>query len=390
VLALSVFGSYISITRAVAGVAYKENTIETLRYATRLAPGSAEVHIALGIQVDLAGLDPQLEFGEAARLAPFLAEPWLRLGLLAESRGDLPSAERLLLHAADIDHKQLPRFTLMNFYFRQGDTVRFWRWARLACERVYGDPATIFDLCWRMAAEPSEVYDKAIPRDHAILRAYTAYLVSRGRIPSAAQPARDLLAQASAEDRDLVLDYCDRLVDISPAEALSVWNAACSRGLLPYGPAGHPVDLVNPAFAADPLQKAFDWKLVDAVQVPTARVPSGGMEFSFNGRQPESIELMSQTISIPARPNWRLIVEYQTERIASPSGLLITMEDRITRQLLANGSLPPSDPGIRQTVAFRSPASGLAALHFRYQRPLGSVRTEGTLTVRSVHIEAVP
>jgi hypothetical protein len=66
------------------------------------------------------------------------------------------------------------------------------------------------------------------------------------------------------------------------------------------------------------------------------------------------------------------------------------MEDRITRQLLANGSLPPSDAGIRQTVAFRSPASGLAALHFRYQRPLGSVRTEGTLTVRSVHIEAVP
>jgi tetratricopeptide (TPR) repeat protein len=364
--------------------------METLRYATRLAPGNAEVHIALGIQMDLAGLDPQPEFGEAARLAPFLAEPWLRLGLLAESRGDLPSAERLLLHAAAIDHKQLPRFTLMNFYFRRGDAVRFWHWARLACERAYGDPAPMFDLCWRMAAEPAEVYEKAIPRDHAILRAYTAYLVSRGRIASAAQPARDLLAQASAEDRDLVLDYCDRLVDISPAEALWVWNAACSRGLFPYGPAGHPVDLVNPAFAADPLQKAFDWKLVDAVQVPTARVPSGGMEFSFNGRQPEAIELMTQTIPVPAGRNWRLAVEYQTERVANPTGFLMTIEDRPTRHLLANGPLPPSESGVRQSLVFASPASGLVTLRFRYQRPLGSVRTEGTLTVRTVHLTEAP
>jgi hypothetical protein len=278
----------------------------------------------------------------------------------------------------------------MNFYLRQGDAASFWPWARLAFDRAYGDSTALFDLCWSMATDPSDAYDKAVPHSHEILRAYVAYLVSRGRLPSAAQPARDLLAQASPEDRDLILDYCDRLLDIAPAEALGVWNAACSRGLLPYKPAGRLVDVVNPAFTDDPLQKAFDWKLVDSLQIPTARVPSGGMEFSFNGRQPESIELMSQTISIPARRNWRLTVEYQTERIASPSGLLITMEDRITRQPLANGPLPPSETGIRQTVAFRSPASGLAALHFRYQRPLGSVRTEGTLTVRSVHIEAAP
>src|SRR5258706_16323834 len=104
VVASSLLGSYVSITRAKANLAYRENTIESLNRAALLDPENAAVHLALGMQQDLAGKDPAPEFRAAAKLDPLVAEPWLRLGLLAESRGDPIEAERLLLHAADIDH----------------------------------------------------------------------------------------------------------------------------------------------------------------------------------------------------------------------------------------------------------------------------------------------
>src|SRR5204863_219957 len=102
-LTMSLAGIYLTITRAEADLAYKENTSESLARAARLTPANAAVHLALGMQLEIAGQDPEFEFRTAARLDPLFAEPWLRLGLLAEARGDLPAAERLLLHAAGID-----------------------------------------------------------------------------------------------------------------------------------------------------------------------------------------------------------------------------------------------------------------------------------------------
>lgn len=373
-----------------ADSAYKENTIESLRRAARLDQGNAAVHIALGVQMELGGEDPAPEFRAATHLDPLFAEPWLRLGLLAESRGDLIAAERLLLHAAEIDHQLIPRSTLMNFYVRRNQLAPFWRWARLAFERAYGDSSPLFDLCWRMAADPAEVYEKAIPRTHDILRSYLAYLVFHGRLPAAAQPARDLMAQAAAGDRGLLLAYCDRLIDISPAEALWVWNEACRRGLLPYEPL-YPEQLatvVNPAFTNEPLQIAFDWNVMDMQQISTARLPAGGIEFSFSGRQPEAVEMMAQTFPVLAGKSYRLTVEYQTEGIAGPTGLLVVAEDRKGGRQLGATALAASEGGGRQSFGFQSPASGLVTLRLRYQRPSGSVRAEGTLTVHSVRLEA--
>jgi hypothetical protein len=341
--------------------------------------------------MEFGGDNPESEYRAAAHLDPLFSEPWLRLALLAESQGDVVTAERLLLHAAEIDHRLIPRSTLMNFYVRRNRPVAFWRWARLAFERAHGDSSPLFDLCWRMAADPDEIYQKAIPRTHDILRSYLDYLLSRGRLPAAAQPAHDLLAQAATGDRDLILAYCERLIDTSPAEALRVWNEACRHGLLPFEPL-HPEQLaavVDPTFAHDPLQTAFDWKVREMEQISTARLPAGGMEFSFSGRQPEAVEMMAQTLPVLAGYRYRITVEYQTERIAGPTGLLVEAADRQGGRQLGTVELAVSEGLGRQALEFQSPASGLVTLHLRYRRPSGSVRAEGTLTVRSVHLEAV-
>jgi tetratricopeptide (TPR) repeat protein len=389
IICVCLVGIYLTLIRATADLAYNEKTIDSLERAASLTPGNADVHLALAVQFELAGRDPEPQLRAAAALDPLLAEPWLRLGLLAESRGNPTNAERLLLHAAAIDTQLLPRSTLMRFYARREQPAEFWHWARLAFERAYGDSSPLFDLCWQMAVEPHEVYEKAIPRSHEILRSYLTYLLSRGRLPAAAQPAHDLVAQAIPSDRDLILDYTERLLEVSPSEALSIWNAACRRAVLPYPPV-QPWQIVDGSFTHEALQKGFDWKIVNTPQLPIATLPGGGVEFSFTGKQPESIELLAQTVSVPPSRNSRLTVDYRTDRIDRPGGIRMEAEDRQTHRLLGSIPLTPSEPAVRQALAFESPPSGFVVVRFRYIRPLGSVRTEGTLTLRTVGLEPAP
>jgi hypothetical protein len=364
------FSLYTSVNLTRADIAYRENTSESLRSAARLDPRAAAIRLALGVQLDLAGGDPEPEFRAAAALSPFLAEPWLRLGVLAEGRGDPQSAERHFLHAADLERQLRPRAALMSFYARQGDSAAFWRWARLAFERGHGDLTPLFNLCWQMAGDPAEVYEKAIPRNRFMLRSYVAYLLSRGTAAALPGPARDLVAVASPVDADLILAACDRL------QSLDLWNAACLRGVIPYDPLDpdRSPSLVNPGFRNKPLQQGFDWKVLQHNEIATSLLPDGGIEFSFSGRQPESVLLLSQVAPIPAGKRWRLSIEYRTERVSNPSGLYFE-----------EVMLPASETIRTETVEFVGPT-----VRLRYQRPSGSVRTEGTVVIRFVRLESLP
>lgn len=390
-VALSAGCIFLSLTRSRAGIDYSENTIPSLLSSVRLDPSNALAHLALGVQLDLGGRDPESEFRAAARLDPFWSEPWHRLGLLAESRGDFRSAAQCLLHAAELNHLLEPRFTLMGFYVRRREPERFWHWARLAFERAQADPAPLFDLCWQMAADPYETYDKAIPRSHDILASYLSYLVAHGRLSAAFRPGRDLLTLAVPGDREVLLTYADSLIDFSPTESLHVWNEVCRRGLLPYSPIDpeHAPALVNPTFKYPPVSRAFDWKMCDLPQVATAQLPDGGVEFSFDGRQPEVLEMLSQTVPLVAGRKYRIALEYRTERIEDPSGILLIIEDRKAGPPIASAPIAASQTGRATEAAFDCPASSLISLHLRYQRPLGMSRTEGTLTLRKVELGAV-
>lgn len=383
------YAIYASVTRTRADIAYRENTIESLRRAARLDPRNAAIRLALGLQRDLAGDDPEPDFRAAADLSPYLAEPWLRLGLLAEARGDPQAAERYLLHAADVERLRQPRALLMSFYRRRGNADAFWRWARLAFERGYGDLSPLFNLCWQMAADPSDVYEKAIPRTHLMLRSYVSYLLSRVLVAQLTQPSRDLLAVATPKDADLLLPYCDRLLDRSPAEALAIWNEMCRRRVIPYLPLDpdRAPSLVNPDFRNDPLQHGFDWRIQPNSDIATTILPDGGLEYSFTGRQPQAALLLSQLTPVPAGRRRRLTIAYHTDRVVNPSGLHFEARDR-AGATLAGGPLPASDTIRTYSIVFAGGLSGLTEVRLRYERPLGSVRTEGILVIQSVRLEA--
>jgi len=377
----SALGIWLSFTRARADLVYRRNTIYSLSEAARLTPSNAAVHLSLALQQDLAGQNPEPELRAAARLDPLWSEPWMRLGLLAESRGDADAAERLLLHAAEIDRQFPPRAALMRFYARQSRAAEFWVWARRAIDRSYGDRSPLFDLCWTMARDPEEVYSKAVPPTRVALEAYVDYLLARGRSSVAATPATDLAAQAVAEDRELLLNYCDRRMDDAPSESVSIWNSLCRRGLLPYRPldTGAPA-VVNAEFSDNPFGRAFDWKLASTHDPSNARIPGGGLEFSFGGHQAEEIELISQKLWLISGKKYVVLTDFQTENVTFPGGFTVSVDDR-------SAPLPPADRLATVPLEFRAPASGVATLRVRYRRPLGSVRTEGTLILRRFRIE---
>ena len=116
-------------------------------------PENGEYLAALALQAEYSGQDSTPLLEEIARLNPRASAPRIRLGLAAELRGDAKQAERWLQEAFSVDRQFETRWTLANFYFRQGKPDEFWTWMRSALEMSYGDRVAAFDLCWQMTNE---------------------------------------------------------------------------------------------------------------------------------------------------------------------------------------------------------------------------------------------
>jgi hypothetical protein len=341
----------------------------------------------LAEQMQWAGLDAERQFREACALDPFLGDAWIRLGLLAESRGDDAGAERHFLSAAAIDRQLLPRTTLANFYFRRGRAEPFWLWMRRSLQLTQQDCRPLFDLCFAMAPSPEEVYRKAIPKRRLVLRRYVEYLLGRGDLAGAGAPMADLLNQAQAEDRDVALAYCEQSLARDPEAALRIWNALCARRLVPYAPVAEGrSSLVNAEFRKVPLGRGLDWRLPAATGVETAFLPDGGIELSLDGREPQQVELISEKLFLTAGRK-RLTVTYEGSGFADPSGLRWMVRDARRSGALADAPLAAAAGRSEASLAIEAAQPGLYVLSFRYARPSGSVRAAGQLRLRRIALE---
>jgi tetratricopeptide (TPR) repeat protein len=131
------------------------------------------------------------ELRAAVRLNPRLAAAWLQLGLDAEANGNFPGAEADLLRAARVDRQYVPSWTLANFYFRRGDAVKFWPWARRAAELTYDDYRPLLRLADTLETSSREVA-ASLGGGAPLLRAYLDLLIGARR-PDSARAIADLL-----------------------------------------------------------------------------------------------------------------------------------------------------------------------------------------------------
>ena len=164
---------------------------------------------------DLAryGASPE-ELRAAVSLNPRLSSAWIQLGLDAEADGNLPEAETDLLRAASVDRLYVPAWTLSNFYFRRGDTAKFWPWATRAAALYYDDYRPLLRLADALDTSPQHVATSVATRlggGAPLLRAYLDILINAHRLDSAQEVADLLAARHDPADRDRLAAFAERL-----------------------------------------------------------------------------------------------------------------------------------------------------------------------------------
>ena len=325
---------------------------------------------------------------KAAGMAPFLAEPWMRLGIFYEAR-DPRKAEQLLLRSAAVDHTFKPVWTLANFYLRENNPALFWKYARRALEltepRAYA-PEPVFDLCWRASSNAADILAYAIPDKPFVRAAYVRYLLGQHRV----EPALVAWRTLHHDPADLLAGYelTEELIAANhPAEALEVWNASHSGS--PTEPsAGH--SLTNAELASEPTGRGFDWRLEPSAGATLQYFPDGReIRVQLDGSQSDDIELLIQNVPVVPAARYRFSFDYRTEDVPPSSGLQWVVVDALDNlpQPSTCASLSSIDPTRAACEFSVRPSQRLVRLALRYRRALGTRRLNGSVRFSKFQLE---
>jgi len=376
-----VFAAYLAYAEA----EFRMGTPESVARAVELRPTNTRYLSLRALQLDYDGADSVPLLERIAALNPSSSAPRIRLGLAAESRGDFVAAEHWLLSAARVDRQFEPSWTLANFYFRQvsfRDDRRddFWTWMRQALEVSYGDRRPAFDLCWRMAREPREVLDRAIPQQPPVASAYLYYLLEKHNGPTETGALED----ASLRLTGIVLKYdanapyaiCDLLIDRGRSDAArTLWILLGNPDLSGIVNGGFR-DVEGPARG-----RGFEWRMEGGAGVVHLPLDGGGHRIALSGKQPELASLLRQIVYLEPGKRYTLRWKSRTTGIAAPTGLRWSTGP-------AGGPVESSNDWRDGSVPFTA-ATVLTPVALVYQRPSGMPRAEGSVDVTSLSITAV-
>ena len=358
-----------SIRLARADAAFRQRTPAEVARAIELEPENGEYLAALALQAEYTGQDSTQLLEEVARLNPRASAPRIRLGLAAELRGDTKAAERWLKEAYAVDRQFETRWTLTNFYFRQGKPDEFWTWMKSALEMSYGDRVAAFDLCWQESSHQDEILDRAIPDRREVVASYLVYVLNHHRQTAIAGAANRLAKLRVPDDLPLLYAASDALVDGGQTtEAADLWQALGNT---------RPEGITHPDFEEPRSGHGFDWIFAEIPGVDQVALETPGHRIRFNGQQPESCELLRQVVA-GLRPGaaYTLHWESRTQGMASPTGLTWRIDK-------SSGEVAASEDWSAGQMVF-TPDSDHAVLVLAYRRPQGQVRTEGSLDLRQV------
>ncbi|MGA2119722.1 MAG: hypothetical protein ABSH56_33870 [Bryobacteraceae bacterium] len=387
--------SIFSIRLAWADAWFQTETLAGTRRALSVTPDQAAYSVRLALLIsddDPAGAVGALQ--RALELNPRDALAWIELGLRYEAGGELPLAERALRRASDESRTYLPRWTLMNYYFRRDDRERFWYWAKAAAPMIWGDPKPLFHLCGQVA-EDGDLIGRLDMRKPEIQAAYLFYLLDARRADLVGPSSRRLLRSGREVDVPLLLDATDRLLDARrTADASLIWEALVAAhripGGLPRGAGGSLLD--NGDFARSPSGRGFDWRLPTLPGIGAASEEQPvGLRLTFSSDQPETAEPLAQLVPVREGARYELACHYRTSGIAPGTGLRWVVSDAGRNAPIAAGESLSSDAPAAGRLAFVTPSGcDLVRVAIEYQRRPGTTRIAGFVVLRNVEMRAAP
>ncbi|MDA1316121.1 MAG: tetratricopeptide repeat protein [Acidobacteria bacterium] len=363
---------------------------EGLELAVQLTPGNGEGWIRLGQALTGRGDDPQRAMAAIRRgveLGPYNPEAWIALGLQTEGQGDPKLAEQHFKKAFEVDHSFEARWSLANFYLRQGQTEEFWHWIR---ETISFSPRGFYpgvELCWRASDDHAAILENAIADHPDLNRRYFAYLRGSGRVEAAAavwERVKDGLIEADRVDALWLLEAWLRQGRVSGA--LDIWNRLIRAALVPYEPLSPEtgVVLTNADLRQTPTGNGFDWALFPSddirPEIELLGAERNVVVFHFSGRQDQSSPLLRQFVPLQPGVKYRFDFRYSTDDLASNTGVRWTAYAGITEDthILAKTEALAASPDM-QMMSFdiTAPKEGLISLALEYERFPGTTRKSG-------------
>jgi hypothetical protein len=323
------------------------------------------------------------DFEQAAALEPENSVRRLQLGLRAELSGDFDLAERNYLQAAQLSRLYQPRYLLAQYYFRRQNADQFGAWSRAAFGIAYGDVAPLLDLCWRMQPDAESLATRAPTDRPEIASQFLHFLARQHRTEAALALALRIAGSAKSEDLRDLLDYGEQcLIQHDGSSALSLWNALCMRRLLPDRPldAAAGASLTNGNFEHTASNLGFDWRLEKAPWIEWSRT-AGGMRLTLSGNQPESCILARQYVPVLSGRRYRL-------RITESAGT--TPANGFNWMVHDLSGRPAAIEHTPDGWAAFAATEPVVRLELLYQRPSGSTRFAGTVTLPAIRLEFAP
>lgn len=395
--AAALAAAYYSAVFARASYLFEEDTATSVPAAASLVPynGSYIARLAAWRPADKDTL-----LHRAVQLNEFDYQTWIQLALAAEmQQHDLPLAERYYLRAAEVNHMFLPKWTLTNFYFRNEQPDKFFRWAKatLQISPYQADP--VFTQMWLISQDPAQIA-AALPDKVTVLLQYTNFLIHTGQfapVPPIVERITHATGNGSppvSESTGQILPAEDRILAAGQLHpALAVWQSMALAGWIDLRVPSPTSPLSNGDFARRFLGHGFDW---NALPVPGLTVEQSEAQKSVNltlsGDEPERCVLMQQYIPLEANRAYHLQWRAETQTLDAPSGIAWHVHSTHAGggTDLAGGDILAANPGTERGGAwdFQSPSiSDVCLLTVEYGRPLGKLRANGTITLRSVLLQ---
>ncbi len=338
---------------------------------------------------------------------PFQAEAWIQLGLQTELKEHDPvRAERCYLEAARVNHMYLPQWTLANFYFRQQDKQKFFESAKRALELTPYDSRPILSEALAIASQPGEVL-AILPNREKIRFEYLNFLLANdqsNQIASAALGAAAYPFNARAENpgienswRDLLGSTEDRLIATGQTEAAQrVWNSLHRTGWVRiFAPTGSN-PLTNGSFREPFFGHGFDWAVQPVHGVNADQYEElAKLSFAFDGTQPESCRLLQQFVPLNGGDSYRFEWQAESADLRESFGLkwriFAVMPESQLRSIapLTSPDLMSAGQSIGSWKFTVPPTWHTALVTLEYERPLGQVRAEGSVSIREVSMTSI-
>ncbi len=393
-LALALFGVRSAVSRALGAYWASWASSSALSRAAGLTAPNPVVQrraafLASQRSGDPSAAEPPLR--QAVGLAPLDLTSRLELAAVLQASGREGEAERALLEAAELDRSYRPRWSLTNFYLRQGDIGKFWQSARETLIAYPESAPMVLGLCWRAFGDSTLILDKAVPDDPEVIRRYFAYLLRQERLEALSELWPRLAPNLEGRDVPMTSLFLDRLIFAQQTGlAVEVWNLLCREEYLSYTPLNYPEGpyLTNGDFNTRISGVGFDWKAPSARGVYRVQQPPRfgirTLDVELTGAQSDRSVLLSQIIPLPPG-RYLFRYEYATQGLPRLTGLFWVVRDNQTERVLAQSPYIDAAEDYWNTLSFLFDAPedvDFFRLEFRYATPPDTNRHRGRYVMR--------